>query len=98
DPDALLDLLARDRQRRAHHDHVPVRHEIEAALERRLRDPADRGEYLAGGVEGNERLARGSILHELDAPEAAETAHVADRGMPLLQAAQRRREDAAHLG
>ena len=42
DRDALVQLLARDRERRADHDHVPVRHEVEAALERRLRQPRDR--------------------------------------------------------
>src|ERR671932_2027500 len=55
---ALLDLLARDHERRADHDHVPVRHQIEAALESGLGDPGHRREVRARRIEGHERLAR----------------------------------------
>src|SRR6266545_3286593 len=96
--DALLDLLARDRQRWADHDHVPVRHEIETSLQGCLRDPGDGGEGLATRVEGDERLARLAVLDELDAPEAPEAAQLADGRMALLEAAQLLGKDAAHLG
>ena len=43
DRDALVDLFACDRQRRAH-VHVPVRHQIEAPVEGRLGDARDRSE------------------------------------------------------
>src|SRR6266511_2071408 len=98
DRDPFLDLVARNRERRADHDHVPVRHQVEAAPERRLRESRDRGEGLAGGVEGDERLARRAFLDQLEAPEAAEPAHLADRPMLVLQRAKLLREDAAHLG
>src|SRR5215471_4767163 len=88
DRDALLELLVRDGQRRADHDDVPVRHQVEAALERRLVDARDGRERLAGGVEGDERLACLPILDQLDAPEAAEPANLADRRVLVLQAAQ----------
>src|SRR5919202_4037769 len=55
---ALLDLLARDHERRADHDHVPVRHEVEAPLERGLRHARDGRKVLAARVEGHERLPR----------------------------------------
>src|SRR5436853_556877 len=52
---------------------------------------------LAGRIERHERLARLPVLDELEAPEAAEPAHVTDRRMPLLHRAKLLREDAAHL-
>ena len=52
----LVELLARDRQRRADDDDVPVHEEVEAALQRSLRQPRDR---LARGVE-RRRAARAS--------------------------------------
>ena len=93
DRDALVHLLAGDRQRRHDHDHVPVRHQVEATLERRLRHPRHRRRRLARRVERDEHLARLAVLHELDAPEAAEPAHVADRRVPLRERAQRARRD-----
>src|SRR3954469_3679249 len=84
DRDALVDLLACDRQRRADHDHVPVRHEIEAPVEGRLGDARDRSEGLAGGVERDERLPRLAVLDELDPPEASEPTHLSDRRVLVL--------------
>src|SRR5262245_40551726 len=97
DRDALLELLVRDGQRRADHDDVPMRHQIEAAFERRLGDARYGRERLAGGVEGDEGLTRLAVLDELDAPEAAEPANLADRRMLVLQPAQVLAEDRAHL-
>ena len=87
DREAFVQLLARDVQRRREHDHVPVDEEVEACVERGLRQLRDRLGGLAGGVERYERLARLPVAHELEAPEETEPADVADRGMPLLQRA-----------
>src|SRR5215216_7825422 len=96
DRDAFVELVAGDRQRRAHHDDVPVRHEVEAAVERRLRRPRDRRKRLARSVERDERLARLAVLDELKAPEAAQAAYLADRrvagGEPLERLAPHRPE------
>src|SRR4051812_20148045 len=64
---AFVELLAGDRERWADHDHVPVRHQVEAALKRRFRKPGHRRRRLAGAVEGHERLARLARAHELEA-------------------------------
>src|SRR5919197_6604427 len=56
DREPFLDLVARDRQRRADHDHVPVGHQVQAALERRSRDRQDRLRRVAARVERHERL------------------------------------------
>src|SRR5438067_7310034 len=79
DLDRFVELLPCDRERRAAHDDVPVRHQVEAAIERALHHCADRLRVVAAAVERHERLARVSVLDELDAPEAAETTHLADR-------------------
>src|SRR5436190_11627508 len=81
DRDALVELLARDRQRRADHDHVPVGHQVEATVERRLPEPSHRRSGLARRVERHERLADDTIPHELEPPEAAQPAYLADRWM-----------------
>src|SRR4051812_28627718 len=94
--DPVLELLARDRERRAHHDDVPVRHQVDAALERALHQRRDRLDRLARRVERHERLARLAVLDELEAPEAAESAHVADRRVPLREPPQLGAEDLAH--
>ncbi len=88
----------RDHERRADHDDVPVRHEVEAALERRLREPRDRRGGIAGGVERDERLARLAVPDELEPPEAAEAAHLADRRVLLLELRAAPPRRAAHLG
>src|SRR5206468_7265261 len=98
DAEALVELLARDRQRRRDDDHVPVRHQVEAALQRRLRQLRDRCERLAARVEGNERLASLAIADELDAPEEPLPAHLADRRVALLKPWQLLGEHLAHRG
>src|SRR5437588_1533031 len=70
DLERLVELLARDRQRRAAHDDVPVGHQVEPALERALRHRGDGPRRLACAVERHERLARRAILDELEPPEA----------------------------
>src|SRR5207253_6486215 len=87
--DSVVELFAGDRERRADHDHVPVRHQVETAVERRFRDPRDRSARLAAGVERDERLARRTRLHELESPEAAEPAHLANRWMRRGEAFER---------
>src|SRR4051794_28641862 len=79
DRNALVELLAGDRQRRADHDDVPMRHQIEPAIERRLRQARDGCSSVAARVEGDEHLARLAVLDELETPERPEPAHVADR-------------------
>src|SRR5215210_7299338 len=96
DRDALVELVAGDRERRADHDDIPVRHEVEPAVERRLRRPRDRRERLARRVERDERLARLAVLDQLEPPEAAQAAYLADRrvtgGEPLERLAPYRPE------
>src|SRR3712207_1329495 len=75
DRDPLVELVDRDVQRRADHHDVPVRHQVQAALERRLAEPRDGRERLTGGVERDERLARLAVADELEAPEAPEAAN-----------------------
>src|SRR4029077_9878963 len=58
-------------------------------FEGRLRNPGDGCGGLAGGIEGDEHLLRPAVLDELDPPEAAQTAPVADRRMPLREGAER---------
>src|SRR4051794_14276059 len=83
DGDSLVELVARDRQRRANHEHVPVRHQVDAALECRLADAGHRRVVLAAAVERHEHLPRLAVAYELQAPEAAEPAHLADRRVLL---------------
>src|SRR4051794_11637248 len=97
DRDSFVELLARNRERRADHDHVPVRHEIKAALERCLAQARHGCCVLTAAVERHERLARLARLHELEAPEAAEAANLADRRMFLRKPAQCIAECIAHL-
>src|SRR4051812_6112976 len=56
DRDSFVELLARDRKRRADHDHVPVGHEIEAALERCLAQARHGWCVLTAAVERHEPL------------------------------------------
>src|SRR5689334_3401223 len=93
DRDALVELLARNRERRADHDHVPVRHEVEAAIERCLGKARHRRRRLAARVERDERLACLARGDELEAPEAAEPAHFTDRRMLLREPLERLVED-----
>src|SRR3954447_19063474 len=58
DCDALVQLFAGDRERRADHDHVPVRHQIQAAIERCLGEARHRCSVLTAAVEWYERLPR----------------------------------------
>ena len=53
---------------------------------------------LARAVERHELLARLAVLHELEAPEAAEAAHLADARVLLGQLRQLDAEDLAHRG
>src|SRR5262249_27174106 len=53
----FVELVAGDRQRRAAHDDVPVRHQVEPAVERTLGDSADRLGGVAAGVERHEGFA-----------------------------------------
>src|SRR4029079_13114921 len=57
-----------------------------------------RSECLTRGIERNKRLARLSVLDELDAPEAAAPAYLSDRGVLALQLTKLLGEHAAHLG
>ena len=74
----LLGLVLGDGQWRHDHDHVPVRHQVETLLERRLREPGDGRGRFTGPVVGNEHLPGRSVLDELETPEAALAAHVAE--------------------
>src|SRR5579862_2680071 len=73
----LVELVARDRQRGAAHDDVPMGHQVQPPLERALHQRRHGQRGLAGPVERHERLPRRAVLDELQAPEAAEPAHVA---------------------
>ena len=53
--------------------HVPVRHQVEAALERAPSRAAATGAAASPeALNGHEHLARLAVLDELEAPEAAE--------------------------
>ena len=49
----FVELVAGDRQRGRNDDHVPVGHQVEAALHRRLGELRNRRKRLSGGIEGN---------------------------------------------
>ena len=49
----FVELIAGDRQRGRNDDHVPVGHQVEAALHRRLGELRNRRKRLSGGIEGN---------------------------------------------
>src|SRR3954470_12120552 len=97
DRDSFVELVARDRERRADHDHVPVRHEIEAALERCLAQARHGCCVFTAAIERHERLTRLARLHELEPPEAAEAPNLADRRMLLREPPQCIAECVAHL-
>src|SRR5207247_2284457 len=98
DGEALVQLLARDRQRRRDHDYVPVDEEVEAARHCGVRHSRDRLGSLAAGVVGDQHLPRAAVADELQAPEEPLSAYVADRGMALCEAGQLPGEDIAHRG
>src|SRR4029077_8756844 len=94
----LIELFARDRQRRADHADVPGRPQKETLFERPLRPRSPGFRHIARTVERHQRLARLAVLHELESPETAEPAHLADRGVLLLEACELSAEDLAHGG
>ncbi len=75
-----------------------MRHEVQAAGHGRLGEAAHRARGLSLGVERHERLARLAVLDELEAPEEAEAAHLADAGVLRGEARQLGRQHLAHRG
>src|SRR6185436_775783 len=71
DLEALVELLARDVQRRRDREDVPMHERVQPALEAGLVDPGHRLERLAAGVERDERLARLLVAHQFQPPEKA---------------------------
>jgi len=75
-----------------------VRHEVEAAGQGRLEEAAHGARGLALGVERHERLAGRPVLDELEGPEKAEAARLADARVLRGEARQLGRQDLAHRG
>src|SRR4029453_7842282 len=98
DRDPLAELLARDRERRADHDDVPVRHQIQAAIECGFCGARNGRERLARRVERHERLAGLAALDQLGPTEAAGAAPLADGRMLPREPLQRLAPDGPELG
>ena len=64
-------------------------HQVEAALERRLRSARHRRRRLAARVERDEQLPRLAVANQLEPPEEAEPAHIAHRRVPRRERGQR---------
>src|SRR5262245_2752909 len=93
DLEALVELLARDVQRRGDREDVPVHERVQAAVEARLGDSGNRLRRLAAGVERDERLPCLAVLDQLQPPEQPEASDFADAWVLLGE----KRELLAHV-